>query len=350
MCHFERSEKSWNLSFFGVMESFLMTVLFTYRKNKVSGFRSGASKKGRRWERRSQEAALLPRRGILFKIFRVRDSLSVGLTARDPPDGAKDDMDRLRNLPREPTSEDNDVKDGPPIALGDSTGEPERGIELRDVEKIFHHGKPNEFRAIRGINLAIEPRRITVLRGASGSGKTTLLSLIGLLSRPSSGRILLGGRNLSGLPERFATRVRRGTFGFVFQRFHLIPGLSVLENVMLPAYPLGPDYRVLEQKGLALLERFGLADKHRDPVEWLSGGETQRVAICRALINEPAILIADEPTANLDSHASLAFLNIIDELVAEGRTVLLASHDPVICDSERVHRVVGMQDGGLMEG
>nr|VFK03942.1 MAG: putative ABC transport system ATP-binding protein [Candidatus Kentron sp. H]VFK04204.1 MAG: putative ABC transport system ATP-binding protein [Candidatus Kentron sp. H]VFK07028.1 MAG: putative ABC transport system ATP-binding protein [Candidatus Kentron sp. H] len=223
-------------------------------------------------------------------------------------------------------------------------------IELQDIKKAFNRGKPNEFWAIRGISLTIERQRVTVLKGASGSGKTTLLSLIGALSRPTSGRVLIDGRNVSGLPERFATRIRRETFGFVFQRFNLIDGLSVLENVMLPAYPLGRNHRQLEASALALLRRLGLADKRDNPVERLSGGEAQRAAICRALINDPAILIADEPTANLDSRLSEEFLAIVEELVVDGRTVLLSSHDPLVYESTRVHRVVEMHDGRLPEG
>lgn len=221
-------------------------------------------------------------------------------------------------------------------------------IELQSISKVFNQGRPNEFPAIRDVNLIVERCRVTVLKGPSGSGKTTLLSLIGLLSRPTSGRILLNGRPLSGLPERFATQVRRETFGFVFQRFHLIHGLSVLENIMLPAYPLAPGRRQLEQAALDLLARFDLAGKRQNPVESLSGGEAQRVALCRALINEPAILVADEPTANLDGRSSVAFLDMAAELVKEGRTVLLSSHDPLIFESDRVYRVVEMQDGRVL--
>ncbi|HSQ07757.1 MAG TPA: ATP-binding cassette domain-containing protein, partial [Chromatiaceae bacterium] len=124
-------------------------------------------------------------------------------------------------------------------------------------------------------------------------------------------RILLHGRSLSGLPERFLTGIRRETFGFTFQRFNLIQRLSVLENVMLPAYPLAPDHSALVAKARALLARFGMEAKAEAPVEWLSGGETQRAAICRALINDPEVLIADEPTANLDSHLTRAFMALV---------------------------------------
>jgi len=220
-------------------------------------------------------------------------------------------------------------------------------IQLRDVKKVFNQGRGNELWAVRGVTLDLEPHRVTVLRGPSGSGKTTLLSMIGALSRPTSGRIALDGKPLSNLPERFMTEVRRSTFGFVFQRFNLIRGLSVLENVMLPAYPLAPEYCTLKQKAHALLTQFGLARRVADKVEWLSGGEAQRTAICRALINEPRILIADEPTANLDSALSRELVGLICGLVDLDTTVLVSSHDPIVSESARVSRVVEMRDGLL---
>lgn len=221
-------------------------------------------------------------------------------------------------------------------------------IELQGVKKAFNQGRPNELWAVRGISFAVEPRRVTVFKGPSGSGKTTLLSMIGCLSRPTAGRVLLDGRPVSGLPERFATQVRRETFGFVFQQLNLIKGLSVLENVMLPAYPTGRDFRTLRTAATELLERFGLAARRDSRVEWLSGGEAQRTAICRALVNAPQVLIADEPTANLDSSLSQVFLDIASELVAEGKTVLVSSHDPAVFDSPVVHRVAQMHDGLLV--
>jgi putative ABC transport system ATP-binding protein len=222
-------------------------------------------------------------------------------------------------------------------------------IYLDNVKKVFNQGRPNEFWAIRGITLALQAQRATVLRGPSGSGKTTLLSLIGCLSRPTSGRITLEGRLVSNLPERFMTEVRRSTFGFVFQQFHLIKGLTVLENVMLPAYPLGLDHRTLQQAALGLLKQFGLEDRADFKAEWLSGGEAQRIAICRALINEPRILIADEPTANLDSRLAREFMVMIRELVDRGKTVLLTSHDPLVFASPQVSAVVEMRDGLLCD-
>ncbi len=222
-------------------------------------------------------------------------------------------------------------------------------IELREVRKAFNQGRPNEFWAIRGVSLVLEDNRITVLKGPSGSGKTTLLSMIGCLSRPTEGRILLEGRVLSGLPERFLTEVRRRTFGFIFQQFNLIKGLSVIENVMLPAYPIGRPHAALVSETTELLERFGLGDKARYRVEWLSGGEAQRTAICRALINRPRVLVADEPTANLDTQLSRDFMAIVRDLKTAGKTVLLSSHDPEVFDSPFVDRVVQMRDGRVTE-
>jgi putative ABC transport system ATP-binding protein len=172
--------------------------------------------------------------------------------------------------------------------------------------------------------------------------------MIGCLSRPTSGRILLGDKMLSSLPERFMTEFRRHTFGFVFQKFNLISGLNVLDNVMLPAYPLAPSHATLLTSAHALLERFGLSDKADNPVEWLSGGESQRVAICRALINDPQIVIADEPTANLDTILSRDFMVLMEALRDSGKTLLITSHDPLVFDSPIVDRVVEMRDGAII--
>jgi len=222
-------------------------------------------------------------------------------------------------------------------------------IECLAVTKAFNQGKPNEFWAIRGVTMALERHHMTVFKGPSGSGKTTLLSLIGCLSRPTSGRIKLDGRLLSGLPERFLTDVRRHTFGFIFQQFHLIRGVTALENVMLPAYPLGRRRAELLAAAGRLLEQLGLSAKADCRVEWLSGGEAQRVAIARALINDPDILIADEPTANLDSALSGELLTIFSRLKAQGKTLLVSSHDPLVFGSAATDRVIEMRDGRLAE-
>ncbi len=222
-------------------------------------------------------------------------------------------------------------------------------IELVQVSKTFNAGQPNEFTAVREVSFGIEPGRVTALRGPSGSGKTTLLGLIGGLTRPTSGRVRLDGRDISALPERFLTELRRATFGFVFQQFQLIRGLSVLENVMLPATPTGRPYAEVRARALQLLADFDLAGRAEAKAQWLSGGEAQRVAIARALINDPKVILADEPTAHLDSVLSRQILAIFADLRAQGRSVILSSHDPLVFEFGLVERVVEIRDGQVQQ-
>jgi len=218
-------------------------------------------------------------------------------------------------------------------------------IELVDVRKVFNAGQPNEFVAIDGVSLVIDAERTTVFRGPSGSGKTTLLSLIGCMARPTSGRIRLLDREITSLPERFLTGIRQKTFGFIFQQCNLIKGITALENVMLPAYPSGEKHASLKNRAMDLLDTFQILRKAQSKVEWLSGGEAQRVAIARALINNPSIIIADEPTANLDTKLSREFMEIMGRLKSERKTILFASHDPIVYESDLADRVVDLRDG-----
>jgi putative ABC transport system ATP-binding protein len=220
-------------------------------------------------------------------------------------------------------------------------------IELSGVHKAYHQGKPNEFWALRGIDLCVSLNKVTVFMGPSGSGKTTLLTMIGGLARPTSGRVRLMERDISALPEKFLTDVRRSTFGFVFQSFNLLKGISALENVMIPSYPLGLPHDALRKRALELLDLLGMTAKAEAKAEWLSGGEAQRVAIARALINDPQVIIADEPTANLDGKLSGQFLEILAELKGRGKTLLITSHDPRIQNAPVVDGVVWMQDGQI---
>ena len=222
-------------------------------------------------------------------------------------------------------------------------------IELLEVSKTFNAGQPNAFEAVREVSVAIEPGRVTALRGPSGSGKTTLLGLIGGLTRPSRGRVRLDGRDISALPERFLTELRRATFGFVFQQFQLIRGLSVLENVMLPATPTGRPYAEVRARARQLLDDFALGGRAETPAQWLSGGEAQRVAIARALINDPKVILADEPTAHLDSALSRQILAIFADLRKQGRSVILSSHDPLVFEFGLVERVLEIRDGRVTE-
>jgi putative ABC transport system ATP-binding protein len=225
----------------------------------------------------------------------------------------------------------------------------EQLIKLSNIRKAYHQGQHNELWALNGIDLTIEANKVTALSGPSGSGKSTLLTIIGCMARPTSGRVQLGERDISGLPERFLTDIRRRTFGFVFQQFNLISGLSARDNVMLPAYPLGGDWRALHERADVLLDTLKLGQRRHARVEWLSGGEQQRVAIARALINDPQVVIADEPTANLDTALSREFMDILENLKQQGKTILLTSHDPLVVESSVVDRVVHLRDGHLVE-
>jgi len=221
-------------------------------------------------------------------------------------------------------------------------------IQLHNIRKVFNMGRPNEFVAIDGIDLSIESHQITVFKGPSGSGKTTLLSLMGCMARPTAGRIFLFDREITSLPERFLTEVRRKTFGFIFQQFNLIKGLTAIENVMAPAYPSGEKKGSLAKRAYDYLNLFGVGQKASVQVDWLSGGEAQRVTIARALINNPTVIIADEPTAHLDTKLSVEFMEIMGKLNQEGKTILMASHDPLVHESPLVHRVIEMRDGRII--
>lgn len=221
-------------------------------------------------------------------------------------------------------------------------------IELDNIAKVFNAGRPNEFTAVRDVSLSIDGLRTTILKGPSGSGKTTLLSIIGCMARPTSGRLKLNDREITSLPERFLAEIRRRTFGFIFQRFNLIRGITALENIMLPAYPSGEKASALRDRALGLLDLLEISAKAKSRVEWLSGGEIQRVAIARALINGPEIIIADEPTAHLDTNLSYEFMNIMKRLKNEGKTIIMASHDPIVFESDAVDRLIEMRDGKVI--
>lgn len=221
-------------------------------------------------------------------------------------------------------------------------------ISVRDISKIFNAGHPNEFTALHRISLNLQMHETTVLKGPSGSGKTTLLGLVGCMARPTTGRIFLNEQEITSLPERFLTKIRRSTFGFIFQQLNLIKGISALENVMIPAYSTGEKFSLLRRRALEKLEMFDLGKRADTRIEWLSGGEAQRVAIARALINNPAIIIADEPTAHLDTRLSHEFMGIMRDLKAGGATIILASHDPIVHESDLADRVVEMRDGQIV--
>ncbi|AMV71455.1 ABC transporter ATP-binding protein [Desulfuromonas carbonis] len=220
-------------------------------------------------------------------------------------------------------------------------------IETMDLYKTYNPGRPDEIRALQGVSVQIEAGEVVALKGPSGSGKTTLLSLLGCMSRPTSGRVTVAGRDVSRLPERFLTEVRRQTFGFIFQQFNLLRDVGVLENVLLPLYPQDCPPREMQRRATELLDQLGLGQRRQLKVRQLSGGEQQRVAIARALVNAPQIVVADEPTAHLDSELAAELLEILTGLQREGKTIVIATHDRFVFEHPLITRVVAMRDGRL---
>ena len=200
--------------------------------------------------------------------------------------------------------------------------------------------------ALERVNLTVERGSFTSIMGPSGSGKSTLLSLLGLLDRPSEGRMLLEGKDVAAFSDRAASRLRNAKLGFLFQSFHLIPQMSVVENVQsVFLYGERPE-REWRSRAMALLERLGIEERatHR-PAE-LSGGEAQRVALARALVNDPDLILADEPTGNLDSQTGTHVLDLLAEVVERGKTVVLVTHDRDV--AERTERIVELRDGRVV--
>lgn len=220
-------------------------------------------------------------------------------------------------------------------------------IELKGVEKWYNRGGVNEVHALRGIDLSIAENEVVSLHGPSGSGKSTLLAVLGGIIGPTSGSAVVGGNKLARLPDRFLTLYRREHVGFIFQRFQIISELSVLANVTLPLLPLGIKPAEQKQRAMALLELLSIAHRAHFPAAEISGGELQRVAIARAMINDPSIILADEPTAHLDRALSIEFLSIMAEFKERGKTIVIASHDPLVSDSSIVDRCLQMRDGRL---
>jgi putative ABC transport system ATP-binding protein len=218
-------------------------------------------------------------------------------------------------------------------------------VQTKGLEKVYNSGMPDELTALHDVSIEIDRNKITVLKGPSGSGKTSLLSLIGCMSRPTAGQIYVEEKDVVKLPERFLTNIRRAKFGFIFQQLHLIRDVSVLENILLPLYPLAMTASKMQEKAFTILKKFGIEDKKNFKVKQLSGGEQQRVAIARAMINDPKIIIADEPTAHLDTKLASEFMEILESLLAEGKTIVIATHDLFVHEHLLVHKTISMRDG-----
>jgi len=222
-------------------------------------------------------------------------------------------------------------------------------ITMENVTKAYNPGKPNEFVALNKVSVEVSSGECTILAGPSGSGKTTLLSLVGLMSRPSSGRITILGRETTLLSESFRTLFRRRHMGFIFQHFQLITDLTVKDNLDLVLYPEGQPFEKIREKRTSLLERFGLIAKGAEKAAVLSGGEQQRLAIARALMNNPEILLIDEPTAHLDTTLSRHVIDLFRNLKKEGKTLVIASHDPLILTSGLAEKVVHLREGRIVQ-
>lgn len=209
-------------------------------------------------------------------------------------------------------------------------------IELKNVTKIFNENKPNEFIAVKDISFSVKKGEIFILNGVSGSGKTTVLSMVAGLYKPSAGEIIVKNESINKLSLKFMSLFRRENIGFIFQNFNLIPTLSVFENIILPALPC----KILPlQRADELLDEFNLKNKKNELAKNLSGGEMQRVAIIRALINDADIILADEPTANLDAFLSQKFVEILKFLQNKGKTIVISTHDPFLIENSCVNSV-----------
>jgi len=215
-------------------------------------------------------------------------------------------------------------------------------IKIKNLYKNF-----KDKVALKDINLEINKGEVVVLKGKSGSGKSTLLSLISALSKPTSGEIIVADEFISKLSDNFASRFRLENIGIIFQKYNLFNQLTTFENIISPLIPLNPSKEELEVKVDKLLKDFDIEDKKEIKVKHLSGGEQQRVAIARSLINEPKIILADEPTANLDKNLSLEFINIIKNLKTKERTIIIATHDSLFFDLDFVDKVYELEGGEL---
>ncbi len=218
-------------------------------------------------------------------------------------------------------------------------------IEIKDMYKIYNPGE-NEVRAIDGVNLTIENGEFVAIIGQSGSGKSTLMNMLGLLDVPTSGKYLLNGKDVEGLTDDELSEIRNKEIGFIFQGFNLITSLTAVENVELPLVYRGMKKEERNKLAIEALDRVGLSHRLEHLPKQMSGGQQQRVAIARAVAAKPPIILADEPTGNLDSHSGVEVMKILHELHEEGRTVILITHDNDI--ASEAQRVIRIQDGQIV--
>ncbi|MBE6755846.1 MAG: ABC transporter ATP-binding protein [Ruminococcaceae bacterium] len=218
-------------------------------------------------------------------------------------------------------------------------------IEIKDVYKIYNPGE-NEVRALDGVSLEINEGEFVAIIGQSGSGKSTLMNTLGLLDRPTSGEYFLSGRDVATLTDDEQSEIRNKQIGFIFQGFNLIPSLTAIDNVELPLVYRGMKKEERNRLSLEALERVGLGKRLHHRPSQMSGGQQQRVAIARAVAAKPPVILADEPTGNLDSSSGREVMRILHELSDEGRTIILITHDNEI--AEEANRIIRIQDGKIV--
>ncbi len=218
-------------------------------------------------------------------------------------------------------------------------------IQLQDISRVYGSGE-NAVHALRPTQLHIEEGTFVAIYGPSGSGKSTLLNMLGLLDEPTTGSYLLEGRNVANLSDAARSEIRCRKIGIIFQSFNLFPHFSILENVCMPMRFAGVDRHEMKDRAAGLLDRMGLGSRLADSPSQLSGGQCQRVAIARALANNPAVLLGDEPTGNLDEKTGDEILGIFHELVAEGRTVIMVTHNAEY--EKEVQRIIELHDGNVV--
>ena len=216
-------------------------------------------------------------------------------------------------------------------------------IQLVDIVKSY-----KDKIVLQGLNITFKEGEVVILKGVSGSGKTTILSLISALLKPNYGEVIVDGKKLSKIADHFASEFRRDNIGFIFQKYNLIPNMSVADNILLPLRPLNLPKEVLADKLEKLLNIYQLQEYRENLSQNLSGGQQQRVAIARAVVNDPKIILADEPTSNLDQKLSLEFLEQIRALKAENKTIIIATHDPLFFELDFVDRVVEIENGQIV--
>jgi len=221
-------------------------------------------------------------------------------------------------------------------------------IKLKELTLTYNIEKENEFKALKNINLQINSHELVILKGVSGSGKSTLLSLIAALIKPTSGEIKVDNKLIAKLPDVHASKFRSQDIGFIFQSFNLFENLTVYENIALPLVPLKLSQKEIDTKVNRALELANISHKKTQSVKNLSGGEKQRTAIARALVNNPKIILCDEPTANLDKANSLAFIEVLKELKSLDKTIVIATHDPLFESLEFVDRVIFIENGEIL--